>query len=49
LNTIRQVVLQKASPLSTRDLSIKYSELGERAGIVGALSLAQEMLFSSPL
>jgi len=48
LNTIRQVVLQKASPLSTRDLSIKYSDLGERAGIVGALSLAQETLFSSP-
>lgn len=49
LNTVRQVILQKASPLSTRDLSIKYSDLGERAGIVGALSLAQEMLFASPV
>jgi glucokinase-like ROK family protein len=45
LNAIRQVVLKSASPLATRDLRIEYSSLGDQAGIMGALSLAQQNLF----
>jgi glucokinase-like ROK family protein len=45
LNAIRQVVLRQASPLATRDLRIEYSSLGDQAGMVGALSLAQQYLF----
>lgn len=48
LNAIRQVVLGSASPLATRALRIEYSQLGDRAGILGALSLAQHTLFYVP-
>jgi len=45
INTIRQVVLKGASPLATRDLRIEYSQLGEEAGLYGAIRLAQQSLF----
>ncbi len=45
LNAIRQTVLAKASPLATRALQIEYSELGREAGVLGALTLAQQSIF----
>jgi predicted NBD/HSP70 family sugar kinase len=45
LSTIRQATLRRANPLSTRDLRIQYSSLGENAGVVGAISLALEHVF----
>lgn len=45
LSSIRQAVLNRSLPLSTRDLQIVYSSLGARAGIVGAINLAIDNLF----
>jgi predicted NBD/HSP70 family sugar kinase len=45
INTIRQVVLREASPAATRDLQITYSKLGDQAGVLGAIKLAQSELF----
>jgi glucokinase-like ROK family protein len=39
LSSIRQAILQRANPLSTRDLHVEYSQLGDTAGVVGAISL----------
>jgi len=48
LNAIRQTVLAHASPLATRALQIEYSELGREAGVLGALTLAQQSIFYIP-
>ena len=45
LSSIRQAVLQRANALSTRDLHVEYSELGERAGVVGAVALTFSHIF----
>jgi glucokinase-like ROK family protein len=45
LSSIRQAVLRRANPLSTRDLHIEYSPLGEMAGVVGAVTLTFPHIF----
>lgn len=45
LSTIRQGVLQRANPLSTRDLRIEFSSLEERAGVIGAIWLTFDQIF----
>lgn len=45
LATIRQAVLQRSLPLSTRHLAINYSRMGAEAGVTGATFLALEYLF----
>lgn len=45
LSTIRQATLRRSTPLSTRKLRIEYSQLGEDAGVVGAIWLALEHVF----
>lgn len=45
LNSMRQVVLSQANPMATRDLRIESSQLGERAGVLGAIKMAQHELF----
>jgi predicted NBD/HSP70 family sugar kinase len=45
LSSIRQAVLRRANPLSTRDLHIEYSQLGEMAGVVGAVTLTFPHIF----
>ncbi len=44
---IRAVVYRRATPLATRTLTIEASRLGERAGVVGAIQLAHQHLFSA--
>ena len=39
---VREVVYQRAVPLGTRSLRIVPSELGDRAGVVGAALMAIE-------
>lgn len=43
---IREIVYQRSLPLATRHLRIVRSELGDRAGIVGAALMAIEHVFS---
>jgi len=45
---IRAVVYRRATPLATRALTIEASRLGERAGVVGAIQLAHQHVFSPP-
>ncbi len=45
LSTIRQATLRRSTPLSTRKLRIEYAQLGEDAGVVGAIWLALENVF----
>ncbi len=45
LSSIRQAILQRASPLSTRDLRVEYSQLGDTAGVVGAIALTFPYIF----
>ena len=45
LSTIRQATLRRATSLSTRSLIIDYSNLGEDAGVYGAIWLAIENVF----
>jgi len=45
LVAIRQAVLQRSLPLATTHLSIKFSRMGPKAGIIGAISLALDYLF----
>jgi hypothetical protein len=42
---IRQAVLQRSLSLATTHLSIKFSSMGSKVGIIGAISLALEYLF----
>jgi glucokinase-like ROK family protein len=46
LSTIRQTVLHRSLPLATRDLQIVFSEIGADAGVLGAVNLAMDYLFS---
>jgi predicted NBD/HSP70 family sugar kinase len=46
LSTIRQATLRRATALSTRDLKIDYSRLGDDAGVNGAIWLAIENVFT---
>ena len=45
LASIRQAVLHRSTALSTRALRIEYSQLGDDAGVVGAIQLALEYVF----
>lgn len=45
LASIRQAVLRRSTALSTRALRIELSQLGDDAGVVGAIRLAQDHVF----
>ncbi|MEU0966243.1 ROK family transcriptional regulator [Streptomyces sp. NPDC005917] len=47
LAELRSVVYQRSLPLATGDLPIVLSELGARAGVVGAAVLASELAYGS--
>jgi glucokinase-like ROK family protein len=46
LSSIRQAVLQRSTPLATRDLRVVFSEIGADAGVIGAVNLAMDYMFS---
>ena len=46
LSSIRQTVLHRSLPLATRNLQIVFSEIGPNAGVIGAVSLAMDYMFS---
>jgi glucokinase-like ROK family protein len=46
LSSIRQTVLHRSLPLATRDLQIVFSEIGPDAGVIGAVNLAMDYMFS---
>jgi predicted NBD/HSP70 family sugar kinase len=46
---VREVVYQRSTPLATRHLAIVPSQLGDRAGIIGAAVLAIEHVLSPEL
>jgi glucokinase-like ROK family protein len=46
LSSIRQTVLNRSLPLSTRNLDIVFSATGSDAGVIGAVTLAMENLFA---
>jgi predicted NBD/HSP70 family sugar kinase len=46
LVAIRQAVLHRSLPLATTHLSIKFSRMGSNAGVMGAISLALDYLFT---
>ena len=46
LVAIRRAVLHRSLPLATTHLSIKFSRMGSNAGVVGAISLALDYLFT---
>jgi glucokinase-like ROK family protein len=46
LSSIRQTVLHRSLPLATRDLQIVFSEIGPNAGVIGAVHLAMDYMFS---
>ena len=46
LSSIRQSVLHRSLPLATRNLQIVFSEIGADAGVIGALNLAMDYMFS---
>jgi glucokinase-like ROK family protein len=46
LSSIRRATLRRATALSTRKLKIEYSRLGDDAGVVGAIWLALENMFT---
>lgn len=48
LSSIRQTVLRRSPPLSTKDLRIDYAALGRDAGLSGAVALALEHVFVEP-
>jgi hypothetical protein len=39
---VRQSVYHRSLPLSTRQIEIQYTPLGERAGLIGAAVLAMQ-------
>ena len=47
LATIREAIYARSAPLATRDLVVKLSQLGDRAGVTGAASMVLDQLFSS--
>ena len=44
--SLRRATLNRANPLSTRELRIEYASLGEDAGVLGAVCLALDTLFT---
>jgi glucokinase-like ROK family protein len=46
LATIRQSIYARSAPLATRDLAVRLSRLGQRAGVSGAASMVLDQLFS---
>jgi glucokinase-like ROK family protein len=46
LSSIRQSVLRRSLPLATRDLLIVFSEIGTDAGVIGAINLAMDNIFT---
>jgi glucokinase-like ROK family protein len=46
LSSIRQTVINRSTPLATRDLHIVFSEIGPDAGVIGAVNLAMDYMFS---
>jgi glucokinase-like ROK family protein len=46
LSSIRQTVLHRSTPLATRDLHIVFSEIGSDAGVIGAVNLAMDYMFT---
>ncbi len=46
LSSIRQTVLRRSLPLATRDLLIVFSEIGTDAGVIGAINLAMDNIFT---
>ena len=46
LSSIRQAVLNRSLPLATRNLDIVFSAAGQDAGVIGALNLAMDYLFT---
>ncbi|HEY3476969.1 MAG TPA: ROK family transcriptional regulator [Anaerolineales bacterium] len=46
LVAIRRAVLHRSLPLATTHLSIKFSRMGSNAGVMGAISLALDYLFT---
>jgi predicted NBD/HSP70 family sugar kinase len=49
LATIRQAIYRRSLPLATRDLRIARSQLGDRAGLMGAGFMVVDELFSRAL
>ncbi|MDQ3308161.1 MAG: ROK family protein [Actinomycetota bacterium] len=45
--SLKEVLYQRTQPLATRDLHVRTSSLGDRAGIVGAANLVVEEAFSA--
>ena len=43
---LREVVFQRSLPLATRDLRIVPSQLGDRAGVIGAAVMVIEQLLA---
>jgi glucokinase-like ROK family protein len=46
LSSIRQTVLNRSTSLATRDLHIVFSETGDDAGVIGAVNLAMDYMFT---
>jgi len=46
LSSIRQAVLNRSLPLATRNLDLVFSAIGEDAGIIGAINLAMDYIFT---
>ncbi len=46
LSSIRQAVLGRSLPLATRNLQIVFSEIGADSGILGAVNLALDYIFT---
>jgi len=46
LSSIRQAVLNRSLPLATRNLEIVFSGIGEDAGVIGAVNLAMDYIFT---
>ena len=46
LSSIRETVLHRSLPLATRDLLIVFSEIGQDAGVIGAINLAMDNIFN---
>ena len=47
LAQVRQIIYARSAPLSTRDLLVQLSRLGQRAGVTGAASMVLDQLFSA--
>jgi len=46
LATIRQAIYRRSLPLATRDLTVRRSALHDRAGVIGAATMAANELFA---